>query len=194
MTLGGYDESLEALERAASVHERRRDLDAAGRIVAQIGMAHRYRGTLDQGIARVTPMVEALSPLGPSESLASLHLALANLFLVAGRWRDVLDSADKAAQIARVIGNERQLGEAEERRGTALEMLGDPNGARVLEASIPLIERSGDQVVLFRALNNLGEAAKIAGDIESAIRYTEQGLAVAERSAIRIKPPSYLVT
>jgi tetratricopeptide (TPR) repeat protein/ABC-type cobalamin transport system ATPase subunit len=179
---GRYDESIEHLEQAAEVYRENRDLEAAGRVVAQLGMAHRWLGTSEEGIARVAPMIELLGWSGPSASLASLHLALSSLYLLVGRYREMHDSAVRAGEIAEAIQSEAQIGEAEERRGTALVLLGRAEeGLPILEGAIPLIEAGGDLEVLRRALNNLGEAAKFIGDLPRARKYTEQAIEASGR-------------
>jgi len=62
-----------------------------------------------------------------------------------GRYQEMLEAAERASEIARAIGVDRLLGEAEERRGTALIFLGQPDEARqALEGAIPLLEAAGD--------------------------------------------------
>ncbi|HCG00594.1 MAG TPA: hypothetical protein DEV93_08640, partial [Chloroflexi bacterium] len=179
---GRYDEALEHLERAAEVYRETRDLEAAGRVVAQLGMAHRWRGTPEEGIARVSPMIDLLAWSGPSQSLASLYLALSNLYVLVGRYRAMQEAAAKAAEIAQVIKSDAQIAEAEERQGTALVLLGEPeDGRRVIERAIPLIDAGGDLEVLRRALVNVGEAARVAGDLPAARQFTERAFEASGR-------------
>jgi adenylate cyclase len=181
-TAGRYDEALEPLERASDAYRQVEDLEAAGRVVASIGMAHRYRGTPDEGIPQVQSMLARLEGSGPSEALASLYIALASLFFLTGKYRETRETAEKAADIARAVENARLLGEAEERRGTALLLLGEPDEAlRVLEGALPLVEAGGDFVVLWRALNNTATVCEKLGRMDLVKPYTERALEVAER-------------
>jgi tetratricopeptide (TPR) repeat protein len=181
-TAGRYDESLEPLARAAEVCQQAGRLESAGRTVALIGMAHRYRGTPEEGILEVHSMLELLHDLGPSEAVASLHIALASLYFLTGKYRETRVSAETAAEIARTLGNDRLLGEAEERRGTALLLLGESDEAlRVLESALPLVERGGDFVVLWRALNNTATVCEKLGQMDRVRDYTLRALDVAER-------------
>jgi adenylate cyclase len=181
-TGGRYDDALQRLEPAAEIYHRAGDLEAAGRVTAQMGMVHRWRGSAEDGVRLVQPMIEALEPVGPSPALASLHVALAQLQFLAGRYRDTLSAAARAAEVAQAIGDTRLLGEAEERRGTALTVLGRPEeGRRVLEETIPLLEESGNLAVLWRALNNAGYACEQQGRIHDQLRYVRRSLEVAER-------------
>lgn len=181
-TAGRYDEALKHLGHVAEIARAHRDLDGAGRIAARMGMAHRLRGTPDEGIALVSPVVELLAWSGPSESLAALHLSLASLLFLVGRYQEQQTAARRAAEIARAIGSDRLLGEAEERRGTGLNMLGQAaEGRLILEGAIPLIEAGKDLGTLSRALTNAGEAASIMGDMAAARRYTERAIEVGQR-------------
>jgi tetratricopeptide (TPR) repeat protein len=150
--------------------------------MAQMGMAHRFRGTPEEGIALVQPMLEVLAWSGPTPALASLHLALASLNFLVGKYQETREAAERAGEIARAIGDQRLLGEAEERRGLALIVLGQPDEAlQIFREVIPLIQTGGDLLVLWLALNNTSVACNRLGQIEESRRYTEQALIVAER-------------
>jgi adenylate cyclase len=181
-TAGRYDQALEPLERAVEVYREARDLEAAGRATALLGQAHNLRGTPAEGLARIEPMLELLAPYGPSPALASLQFTLALLFFRTGRYEELLEAAQRGAEIARAIGNERLLASSEERRGTAFNLLGQNERAKpVFEAVIPLLERVGELDRLQSALTNLGEAHRLDGDLEAARQYNERSLRVAER-------------
>jgi adenylate cyclase len=182
LTAGRYDEALSKFHSAVAEYEKEHDLESAGRITAKVGVLHRYRGTPDEGLALVQPMIERLDWSGPSETLTALYLARTQLLFYTGRYREMLDAAERAAELARSIGNDRLLGEAEERRGTAFTMVGRSREARVIiENALPLVEAGGDLLSLWRALNNAGEASKITGDIERARQYLERGVGLTER-------------
>jgi adenylate cyclase len=182
VTAGRYDEALEVLGRAAEVYREQRDLEAAGRIIARMGMTHRWRGSPEEGIALVSPLLDLLAWSGPSPALASLQLALASLYFLTGRYGEMLSSAEQASAIARGIGDERLRGEAEERRALAHVMLGRSTEAiAIFQEAIPLIEAGGDLMVLWRILNNAGVACERLGRMEECRRYMEQALPLAKR-------------
>lgn len=177
-----HDEAVEALTQAARMYQESRDLEAAGRVTALMGVAHRCKGTPEEGIELVRPMVEVLEARGPSHALASLHLALSQLFFLVGSYGESHAAAERAADLARAIGNDVLLGDAEERRGATLMVLGHPeHGRSVLEGALSLIEAGGDLMILARCLINMGEASKIAGEIDVSRRHTERGVRIAER-------------
>lgn len=191
-TAGRYDEALEVLSRAVEAlaapaqavgtDRAYRDLEAAGRVTAQMGMVHRHRGTPEEGIALVQPMLELLSRKGPTPALVLLHLALANLTFLVGKYQETQEAAERAEEIAREISDERLLGEAEERQALALTVLGHLDQALpIFQRAIPLIERGGDLFVLWRTLNNASIACARMGRMEEALRFQERALTVAER-------------
>jgi len=168
-TANRYDEALEPLERAVEVYRQVRDLEAVARVTARIGWTHRYRATPQEGITRIQPVLELLTWAGPSQGLASLHLALAYLHFGSGRYHESLQAAERAGELARAVGDERILAGAEMRRGTALTVLGQlEEGIRVLEESVPLAESAGDLETLALALNNLSASYQTRGDLKLA--------------------------
>jgi tetratricopeptide (TPR) repeat protein len=181
-TMGRYDEALNTLGRSLEVYRRARDLEAAGRVMAQIGLAHRHRGTAQEGIAQLQPMLEMLTWSGPSPGLAALHIALSQLFFVSGRYHESLEAAERASELARAIGDDRLLADAEQRRGVGLIMIGQADeGSRALEGAIPLAEAVGDLNSLRLALGNLGEAYLRMGNLDAARRYIERSVEVTQR-------------
>lgn len=188
-TAGRYDEAVKALERAAAVERRAGNLEAVGRIVAKLGLAHRWRGTPGEGIAQVQSTIALFADAGSSDVLASLHLALAHLLLLTGRYRETLEATERAGEVARAVGDQALLAEAEERRGVALLLLNRPEeGQQVIEAAIPLIEEAipliearGKLDVLRSALHNAACAAAYLGQVERQRHYAERALRVAER-------------
>jgi adenylate cyclase len=180
--LGRYDGALEALERAAEAYRRGRNSEATARVTAQIGRVHRFRGTLDEGIARVQPVLETLAWSGPSQGLSALNVALSHLFFAGGRFRESLQAAERASELARAVGDDRILAEAEVGRGTGLAYVGRrEEGLKVLEDAIPLAEAVGDPFTLWRALNNAAEMYRLRAEPRPARAYLERALESCER-------------
>jgi len=182
-TVARYDGALEVLGRAAEVYREVRDLEAVARVTARIGWTHRYRATPEEGITAIQPVLEVLTWAGPSQGLASLHLALANLHFGSGRYQESLEAAEWASQLARAVGDERLLGGAEMRRGTALVVLGQTEESlRVLEESVPLLEAAGDLETLAIAFNNLGAGYLAAGELRLARERLDRTVEISERA------------
>ncbi len=188
--VGRYDDALEALETAMRLHSAAGDLEGEACAAAQLGNVQYMRGTPDEGIERLTPLVEVLESRAaetrPSYGLAAVHAALARLYQDK-RWHaKQLESAKRAADLAHVIGDERLLAGAEITHSDALWNLGeDDNALRVLEDLIPRAEAHGDLNNLGRALANAASYYARRGDFIKDRVYFERMLAVAERRGDR---------
>jgi len=181
-TTARYDEALAALEQAAEMSRIARDTDAECRLTARIGWVHAVRVTPQEGVVRLEATREGVADGEASPGLAALHAALAHLYFVTGRYPETLDSAQRAADLARTVSDECVLAQAEGRRAVALTMLGRSEEAiPVLEEVIPLAEKVGDLDTLCRALNNLGDKYLFRGEFTKVRPYYEQGEAVARR-------------
>ena len=181
-TAGRYDEALDALERAVELYRLQDDREGAGRATARMSFVHRWRGTPEEGIALAQPMVTLLAGSDPTPARAALHVVLASLYFLVGRFREQLEQAERGATLARALGDMRLLGEAEQGRGVAMKFLGrTEEGLRTIEGSIPLTEAGGDLHALWRALNNAGAGYDQLGKFEAVGPYLQRALAIAER-------------
>jgi len=182
LTVGRSDEAIPILERSVEVFREVRDLEGAGRAASFLGSALVHSGSPQEGLTRVEPLVELLTWSGPTEALALLHLSLSLTFHTLGRYEEMLSAAERAAEIAGAIDNERLLAWAMERRGCALTFLGRSEMSRgVLEEAARLLERVGDLRRLVVAQANLGESHRLQGEIRDARRHNERALETAER-------------
>lgn len=183
MGLAHYDDALAEFEHARHVYTRTGALEPLGRVVAQIGWAYALAGRPEEGMARLQPLPGPLSTsLLSQRTLAELHLALAKLCMVAGRYDEQLLASERAGKLARAVDDGKLLAQAEMRRGDALQALGrTEEAASVLEDTIPLAEAVGEQLSLCFALNDLAVAYRARGDFERDRLYTGRSLEVAER-------------
>jgi tetratricopeptide (TPR) repeat protein len=182
MIQGHFDAALELLEVAAKSHHEAGDLVAEARVVRVIGAAHRGRGTPQEGIDRIQPLLSRLEEVHELQSLASLYGMLSALFFATGDREEELSAAERAGDLAREVGDEWVLAQAEVSRGTALSLQGTTDEAlKVLEESIPLSERSGNLDALARGLNNLAEGYRLKGRLRLAMETRERALNVYEQ-------------
>jgi class 3 adenylate cyclase/tetratricopeptide (TPR) repeat protein len=181
-TMARYDEALAALERAAAGYRALGDAERLWRTMARIGWAYGERGTPAEGIARLQPLVESLSPGDGSPGLAALHAALAHLFFVAGLYREQLATAERAADLARTAGDQVLLAQAEGRRAVALDEMGRMEEAlQAYHEVILLAEALGDLDTLCRALGNISHIYMYRGAFDQSRLYAERVVEVAER-------------
>jgi tetratricopeptide (TPR) repeat protein len=177
-----YDQALPLLEQAAALAQSAGDADAESRVVARIGRLHGYKVTPQEGVERLEEVRDRVSSGAVGSGPAALFAALAHLYFLTGRYQAALDSSLRAAELAREVGDDRVLVQAEGRRAVALIMLGKPReSAEVLKRVIPLAEKVGDLDTLGRALNNLGDHYFFGGDLQTAGPLYERGDAVTMR-------------
>ncbi|HVV09996.1 AfsR/SARP family transcriptional regulator [Amycolatopsis sp.] len=93
-----------------------------------------------------------------------------------------LADAEGALEIARRLGESRQMISAEIHRGCALTMCGRLDEAiECLRAVITETERTGEEELLGQALNNCAEAEKRAGKYVEAVEHQLASLAIDQR-------------
>lgn len=180
--LGHYDQALAVLEQAAAWYRESKDLEGELRALARVGHAHSKRGTVDEGLRRLEPVLEHLPTPARSPGAAACYGALAHLFFGAGQYQEALAAAERAATTARGLGDDRTLLMAQERRAAALGILGKlAEGHQVLSQEvIPLAEALGDASTLLRALNNLGAIYSFWGTYHEVQRCLERALHLGE--------------
>src|SRR5207248_10819554 len=119
-----YDEALVSVERAGEGSRFEGDLEGELRVLAQIGRIHRWRGTSQEGLTRLLPLLGRLPQTSVSRGVAAFYVALAYLYKGAGQYSEQVAAAEQAATLARAIGDEYILTTALERRSAALLALG----------------------------------------------------------------------
>jgi predicted ATPase/class 3 adenylate cyclase len=182
--LGRVEESLATLDAAARAYRELGDREGEMEVLAQAGWALYELGRMQEGIDRVLPALERTrdGAAAPSAAAASLHIALSSLYYASGRAAEALPLADTASQIARQIGDQRLLGDAEGRRGVVLVALGrEDAGLQTYGEAIRLAEVTGDLANLTRTLNNRAVVYGDRGDHVRAWKDMERGLDAARR-------------
>ena len=178
-----YDEAVGVLQRAVDTYSRAGDHDAAGRVLAQLGSLQAVRGAPHEGVAQLRAFLERpeTAALQPT-ILATIFLALSQLYRVSGQYIEMLAAAESAASQA-ATHDPGLHAKAEQDRGTALLMLGsNEEGAQALEAAIPGLEALDDPIALARALNTLSVVREAQGNFARARHILDRANAYAERS------------
>jgi tetratricopeptide (TPR) repeat protein/transcriptional regulator with XRE-family HTH domain len=181
--LGHYDQALAVLEQAASQHRAGKELEGELRALAKIGQAHSKRGTTEEGLRRLQPVLEQLTTPEASLGAAACYVALAHLCFGSEQYQGALDAAERAATMARTLRDDATLLLAQERRAAACGILGQLEEAHQLLANevLPLAEALGEASTLLRALNNLGAIYSTWGSYHEVQHCTERAMHLAER-------------
>ena len=183
-----YDESLELLERAATIWQQRAARQPEARVLRLIGATHAGRGTAEEGVARVSAFLSEVEKQGgdilPPGDLAGLYVALCHLYFSGGRWGELTDVAEQAIRLAEAAGDDRLRAEAENRLGVGLLNEGRwEEGRSALERALAAAENAGDLLTAGRASNNLAVIALFRdADLKKAVAYRERSLHTAERA------------
>ena len=180
--LGRYSEALEALETAASMYRDAHEKEAEGRTVARIGLIHGLTGNPERGISRLEPLVLLLEEQGPSHGLALMYAELVRLYNITGRQDALQVATRRLTELARAVGEERLLAEAELHEGVFLLRAGQN------EEALPLLESAIRRAAVVGDLSTqcgaLGFAALIyhgQKDADRAASYRALAVEIAER-------------
>jgi tetratricopeptide (TPR) repeat protein/transcriptional regulator with XRE-family HTH domain len=181
--LAHYDEALEALEGAAEIYRVAGDGENLRRTVAQIGRVHAHRGTPQEGVARLQPLLDPQAAGAPTAGLAGLYVALAELLGGSSRPGKSLAAAERAAEVAQAVGDDRLLAEAEWRRAVAIGFVRSlEEGVQVLETrAIPLARATGNVWIVGVSLHQMAIQHLLRGELAEALRDVEGALEIAER-------------
>ena len=180
--VGRYDEALDLLEEAAELHAATGDLDAEGRVVAQIGWAYYFAPKFEEGLARLQPVVQKLEAGGVSRSLALLYGPLPRLRGEVEGPAAEIEAAERAAELARAVDDDSLLAGAEMRRGRGLLDSGRLEEAlEALAGAMALAERVNDLFVLTASNHFASMAYYRLGQLDEAMRAVERGVDCGER-------------
>src|SRR5258708_6892071 len=178
-----YDEALITLERAGEAYRLEADLEGEVRALAQVGRIHCWRGTSQEGLTRLLPLLQRLPQTSASRGAAAFYAALAYLYKGAGQYSEQLAAAEQAAMLARASGDDYILTTAQERRASALLALGrlEETCRALTDEVIPASKATGNLWTLITAFDNLAGAYEYLGDYQQARASLEQAIALDER-------------
>jgi predicted ATPase/DNA-binding XRE family transcriptional regulator len=151
-----YDQALMELEEARAAYLAIGDLEGQRQALAQIARVHALRGTHEEGLARMLPLLPTLEAGGWSAYLADVQVALAELYFGNYQYQEQLALTEQLAVQAQGAGDQQILARAQYWRSVALSHLGRAEeGAQVAEEAISFAEAAGDLWVCARALNSV---------------------------------------
>jgi tetratricopeptide (TPR) repeat protein len=176
--LGRYDEALETMEEAARLFGAHGDIEQEGRVVAEIAEVHFLRGTVKEGRERIRPVMERLERQGPSAALAALYAARVQETVPGEK-----PAVERAAELARIVRDERLLVWCEAYRGAMLMDGGRLGEAwQVLHDILPIAEGHPDYYALGLVLAFSSEILKVRGLLDQCHSYRVREAAYAENA------------
>jgi transcriptional regulator with XRE-family HTH domain/tetratricopeptide (TPR) repeat protein len=165
VTVARDDEAIAPLSQAAGAYREAGDVDSYARAMALVGRAHSTSGGIDAGILTLESVAQALDADTPSPSAIAIHAGLMMLYWSAARYREQASAAQRAAEVARTLGTDREVvAWTESLHHAALLMLGHlTQSLSPLESALPAIEKRGDADTLGWMLVHLGESYACLG-------------------------------
>jgi tetratricopeptide (TPR) repeat protein len=176
-----YDEALAALAGAEHAYAGTGDSEGLRRVIAQVGWIYALRGQPNEGLPRVLLYLGQDTAQTPSQGLATVYLTLAALYLGAQRYREQLDAAERAVELAEAVGDDHIWLSAKARAAQALHLLGQwEESLHVLTVEvIPRAESSRDLIALWRALESVCTVHAARGDIRKLLGSLQRAREVA---------------
>ncbi len=137
---------------------------------------------LDEGKALLQHAVSVLERQPPGTELLDAYIALARSSSMEGHFREAIDRASQALDLAERLDNSpaRLVAEASEVRGIARIWAGDPTGETDVMEALDLARTHNLTSTLIQALNDIGLLKWMSESVEAAIPFLEQ---VVQRSA-----------
>jgi tetratricopeptide (TPR) repeat protein len=140
-------------------------------------------GRPEEGITRLQAVAERLEASSPTPGLVALYATLVHLFLRRGRRRDLAVAAERAAELAQTVGDERMRAQAELSRAFALSDDHVDEALALFEDVIVTAGKAGDSETLARALLAAGWIYAARGEFERSRTYLEQNVDLHQRTS-----------
>jgi tetratricopeptide (TPR) repeat protein/transcriptional regulator with XRE-family HTH domain len=181
LAAGRPGHALEHLEAAVRAYQAIDNAEGEAEALARIAEVYFARGNWDAGIERFPPIIKRLEQGPPSRALALIYASLAMVMPASAAAR--VQAAERAAELARVLGDEDLRVDAEGRRGFVLMLAGRLAEARqTLEAIQPIAEARRAHHALPTIIGVRSELAKLQGDIRGYLSLAQRGVARAEEA------------
>jgi tetratricopeptide (TPR) repeat protein len=140
------------------------------------------RGTQREVLRWVDPLLPRLQGLPPSRGLVRFFTVYGEYLLGLERFDEGLSVSERAVEIARALGDEREVAHAQRRLAFALSLHGRVGEAwSILNDVLAAAERTGDLAEMAHARLLLGGAAWEDADCRTSLSQTEQALDLFQR-------------
>jgi DNA-binding CsgD family transcriptional regulator/tetratricopeptide (TPR) repeat protein len=176
----GFDDAIEALERAVALRRELGDLRRLGGVLCSLARSLREAGRMPEAEAVVREAVGLLEPLGLTRELGRAYGARCQFCMIVADLEGTVAWGAKAIGIAERLGDTETLVHALASVGTAMLHTGSRDGEEQLERSLRLAQRAGLDGDAGRAFNNLVAASLASRAYDLAERYVEEGLEYCE--------------
>jgi class 3 adenylate cyclase/tetratricopeptide (TPR) repeat protein len=175
---GRFTEAAEALEEAVASFRARGEISAAASAMGTLSLVF---STLGDPRTWTLPAeaLEPLEPLGPSPEFVGALTEVARVGALQGRLEDAISVADRALELASVLGLARPA-RALGYRGLALAARGDAGGLEDLREAIELATDAGQGREVALLHNNLGVLLWAFEGPRASLEVLREGIAYAK--------------
>lgn len=180
---GRYDQAVIHFDAAAALAGECDDHTGQSRLLVRAALAMGRAQKADDALARLGAVIPSLLN-GTEFALAARAYAVqARTFMMLGAHEDQLAAAVESERLARLADDGPTLASALIDQATALSDIGlDEDLTKMMEEAIALAEASGDDLLVFRAVNNAAVCCAWCLSPEQVEVYTRRGLEAAERA------------
>ena len=161
-----YEDALTYFERALTIREKQDDPGALGLTLHNIGETHLHMGQLGRGLDHFLRALDLARKSGEARGSAIESYSVGTVFEYQGRYGAALKSRREAYDEFQKL-NDRSLWNAEVQAGygRALMLVGQLDEAKkILDPALKIARDQGNQSVVVRALNDIGEYHRLVGD------------------------------
>ena len=185
MRSDALDEATPLAEEALSLAERLQDADELGEYYALLGWLMRLRGETNEAIRLHELSLEQARAAGNQWGIAIGLGNLSDFRLDLGDWEGAEQLIHEAMDIIIVLGDKRQLAEAQFRLARISRMRGDIAAAQAsLERSLVTFQEIGDEVGSASSWHALGQLSILREDQQGALQALAQGLRMLQRAGV----------
>lgn len=174
---GRFREAAAALEAAIARYEAEGDQRQLGAALGNLALVYQQLGDWAQAEAASSRSVSTLRPLGEPALLAQALSVRGGLQLAQGQGQAALASWEEAEALYKQDGNDLGVLKSQINQAQALQELGFYRRAVGLLSDMPLGQLSAPERLL--ALQNLGEAQRVVGELQAAKQVLNEALVVA---------------
>ncbi len=180
--LSDHAEALRTLTRALTEMEPLGDLRGRALVLGSMASVRVSLGHLDEALEAAHDALRLARALGDREQEAWLLAGLGNSYLDLGETGLAMDAGERALRLFGELGQAGGQARAHTVVGGALRLLGRSDEARLhYEAARRIATEAGSDVNVARALYDLGELERDAGDLETALGLHRQALDLRRR-------------
>lgn len=176
---GDAQQALVSASRAVELRRSLGDPERLGAALRWLSRVNWWTGNRAAAEACASEAVSVLETIAPGPELASAYSSMAQLAMLAWDVPEAVALSDKAIEAAKTLGAKEALAHAMVNKGTALAIVGYPDGMDLLRQAVDMAMADDVELEVTRGYVNLAWSAIEARDLAVAEPYLEAALTYA---------------